>query len=263
MPPRNTSDAAKTDQLLELLRKKYPTDRGAFAFFENIADATGTRASRWADALVMSLWPSRGLTMTGFEVKASRSDWMRELADPSKAEAVMRFCDHWYLVVADASIVQPDELPATWGLMRLDGRRLVTSKPAPKLEPEPMDRAFIASILRHAFEFDERRARRHGEERYREGIEKGKDVAATNEKALQRDLDDLQKSIAEFEERSGVRIDRWDGGRIGAAVQEVLRRPNRRHQLVNLVAGTERLLAQLRADLEELESDEPAVTAGS
>lgn len=37
------------------------------------ATGYGKQSERRADAIVMSLWPSRGLTVTGFEFKASRA----------------------------------------------------------------------------------------------------------------------------------------------------------------------------------------------
>ena len=33
---------------------------------------------RYADAIAMNLWPSRGLAVHGFEIKISRGDWQRE-----------------------------------------------------------------------------------------------------------------------------------------------------------------------------------------
>ena len=45
------------------------------------------------DAVIMSLWPSRGLELHGVEIKVSRADWKREAADPAKAEAIAAYCD--------------------------------------------------------------------------------------------------------------------------------------------------------------------------
>ena len=102
--------------LRELLRKRYPSQ--AWALMWEVGDATGARHSRWADALAMSLWPTHGLRLHGFEIKVSRGDWLRELKDPSKAEAIAQYCDHWWLVTADDSIAKKEELPPNWGWMR-------------------------------------------------------------------------------------------------------------------------------------------------
>jgi hypothetical protein len=50
----------------------------AWAIFYEVANATGANGSRYADAVAMSLYPSRGLELHGFEVKKSRWDWVRE-----------------------------------------------------------------------------------------------------------------------------------------------------------------------------------------
>ena len=45
--------------VIRALRVKYAGN--AYAFMEQVGDGTGARTYRWCDALVMSLWPSRGL----------------------------------------------------------------------------------------------------------------------------------------------------------------------------------------------------------
>jgi len=52
------------------------------------------------------LWPSRGLHLMGFEIKAGRGDWLRELKDPGKAEGIAAYCDQWW-VVAPAEVIVP------------------------------------------------------------------------------------------------------------------------------------------------------------
>ena len=56
-----------------------------YALFYEVANATGSAATRSADAIAMGLWPSRGLYLQGFEIKVSRSDWLSELKNPAKA----------------------------------------------------------------------------------------------------------------------------------------------------------------------------------
>ncbi|MGW5880276.1 hypothetical protein ACWFMI_27390 [Nocardiopsis terrae] len=50
------------------------------------------------------------------ELKVSRSDWRRELADPDKAGAWLPYCSRMW-VVAPPGLIRPAELPAGWGLM--------------------------------------------------------------------------------------------------------------------------------------------------
>lgn len=136
------------------LRVHYPS--GAYAVLEEVRNGTGyaRKVERYADALVCSCWPSRGLWLAGIEIKVSRSDWLSELRDPSKSAEIQQWCDYWW-IAAPAGLVREGELPVTWGLLEYDpaarGKdKLVARAKAPKLEPAPMSAAFIASVLRSA-----------------------------------------------------------------------------------------------------------------
>lgn len=124
----------------------------AHAWLFNVRNATGfTRRERYADAIVVSLWPSRGIWIAGIEVKISRNDWLRELDQPDKSAEIQRFCNHWW-VAAPEGVVTPAEIPATWGhyLVLTSGKQRVrTVKAAPKLKPEPLTKDFVASVLRN------------------------------------------------------------------------------------------------------------------
>lgn len=122
-----------------------------YALFYEVGDATGGRSRRWADAIAMGLWPSRGLALQGFEIKVSRSDWLSEMRNPAKAEAIARFCTYWW-IVTPPGIVKDGELPEGWGLYEVQANGLRCVKPAPKLEPQPIDMPFLAALLRRADE---------------------------------------------------------------------------------------------------------------
>ena len=122
-----------------------------YALFYEVGDATGGRSRRWADAIAMGLWPSRGLALQGFEIKVSRSDWLSEMRNPAKAEAIARFCAYWW-IATPAGIVKDGELPEGWGLYEVQTNGLRCVKQAPKLEPQPIDMPFLAALLRRADE---------------------------------------------------------------------------------------------------------------
>lgn len=85
----------------------------------------------------------------GHEVKVSRSDWLRELADPGKAETFSHHMHHWWLV-ATPDVVK-DDLPDEWGLLVLQSNgRLRKVKDAPLYVPEPMPVEMHGAILRAA-----------------------------------------------------------------------------------------------------------------
>lgn len=134
-----------------------------YALVWEVGDATGGRHSRSADAIIMGLWPSRGIHMDGVEIKTYRSDWLRELKAPAKAEPVSRFCDHWW-IHAGPDVVKPEELPVGWGLRVYDGRVWTTVVEAALRSPEPPARDFIASLLRRSDQQLEKAAKAKAEQ---------------------------------------------------------------------------------------------------
>ena len=150
--------------VLNLLAQRYSVvSQGVsvrYAYAEHVRSHAGFDARRTADFIAMDLWPMKGLHLHGHEVKVSRSDWLTELRDPSKAEEFKRYMDRWWLVVSDRSIVKPGELPDGWGLMAPDKHadnarpgvrthgNLRVIRPAPILTPEPMPRTMFAALLR-------------------------------------------------------------------------------------------------------------------
>lgn|GEM_PF-602132 len=203
------------------LRLRYPN--GAFGFFEEVGNATGAGVARHADAVAVGLWPSRGLLIEGIEIKVSRSDWLSELKNPKKADAIAKYCDRWWLAAGDESIVQPGELPANWGLLVLKGDKMVCKTEAPKLEPEALTRSFVAALLRRASEGLDRSiavAKREGIEL---GEKRGPEEHVAKLANTQRALEMLQSNLDEFEKLSGLKINSWDAGNIGKAVDDLMK----------------------------------------
>lgn len=115
---------------------------------EHVRLSLGDRVGRVVDYIALDTYP-RGegsLAVHGHEVKVSRSDWLKELKDPGKAEAFRRFCHHWWLVVSDPDIVRAGELPAGWGLMVLSRGVARVKVQAPRQEPLPLPLELSISI---------------------------------------------------------------------------------------------------------------------
>lgn len=203
------------------LRDRYSAPEWAVLF--EVPNATGGAAARRADAIAMSLWPSRGLEVHGFEIKVDRRDWLRELKAPQKAEEIARFCDRWW-IAAVPGIVREGELPPGWGLLVLRGTTLRQEREAPLREGVVPTRAFLASMLRAAAaQSPAEEAIRAAVERAREEERRTAEQRREGERAhIRSELDELKKAIADFETASGVRITRWDGKVIGEAVRFVL-----------------------------------------
>lgn len=133
----------------QALRVKYAAPE--WALLEEVHNRTGG-GTRSADAIAMNLWESHAFRIIGFEIKVSRSDWLRELKDPSKADVIAAYCDMWF-IVATPDIVKEDELPPAWGLQVLKGNGLHIIKKAPLLEDrKALDRRFVAAMIRRATE---------------------------------------------------------------------------------------------------------------
>jgi len=203
-------------RVIAALAKRYAAPE--FALFEQVGNSTGYAANRWADAVAMSLWPSRGLDLYGFEVKVSRHDWQRELRNPSKAEDIAAACDFWFVVVSGPGILELSEVPAPWGVLELNGRGLRQVKPAERRTPAAeLDRPLIAAILRRASEgmVPKGSIAARLEAAERAGREDGQALAVRGDEQAQRDLAELRAAIADFERESGVEIRTYGAGHIG------------------------------------------------
>lgn len=220
-------------EVLALLRQKLtkPGNGGAgeYALLPQVRNAAGFDASRTFDAVAVSLWPSRGFSIHCYEVKCSRSDWLRELKEPAKAEAAARHCDRFSIVASDSSIVKSGELPPTWGLLVVSGQTLRTVVAAPLLpgaDPKrPVDRSFLVPMLRSAgcaiaaSPAEIEKALAIG---YKQGEESTKRAAERSQESLR----DLREKVTAFEVAAGVKLGSMYGTRtaeeIGLALRTVM-----------------------------------------
>lgn len=181
-----------------------PLRRGAHAWLYEVRNGTGFSRSvaRTADAVVMSCWPSRGLWLAGIEVKVSRADWLRELDQPEKAAEILRFMDYWW-VAAPAGVIEIGEVPETWGYYEIGSgksKRATAKKPAPKLAPQPLDKSFVAAMLRNQSEQLAAAAEKRAlyEQQHAKGEEREEDEVD----ALRRELAEKKSEIHRLECRS-------------------------------------------------------------
>jgi len=118
--------------ILEILRRQYLNPRFSngtrYAFLTHVRDATGFQGTRTADAIVVNLWPSDRFQLTGFEVKVSRSDWMKEIADADKAAIFQKRCHQWYLI-APEGVAKLEEIPGDWGFLEVAAAKIRPAAP--------------------------------------------------------------------------------------------------------------------------------------
>ena len=200
-----------------LLAQKYCAPE--WAYFSTVPDRTGG-GNRIADGVAMNLYPSNGLKLTCFEIKVSRSDLMAELKDITKSECVGKYCDYFTLVIPKG-IVKAIELPAHWGLLIVNNGWLTHSrKPTQQENVAPLDRGFVASLLRRASEGNVESkmaasltAKEHELNRkiqdYERLLERQEKSRAYHEETLREREAHFLKQKKLFQEMSGIFVDRY------------------------------------------------------
>ena len=212
-----------TPEVIERLAAKFPSPQ--FGFLTQVRNGTGAGATRTADAMAMSLWPSRGLHVYGFEVKVSRNDWLKELKQPEKADEIASYCHYWYMVFGSEEIFDMAEIPHKWGVIVPSGKGLKILKEAPFDEhAEDFDSLMLAGVFRNVAEhcIPKETIQRKLTEKY----EAGKDWSKHELDRYKKDLSELYRKVEAFEKAAGVKITGWnvDGTpqEVGAALKAVL-----------------------------------------
>lgn len=212
-------------QTLDILLKKFPANE--YALMAEVRDTADFGASRSADFLIMGLWPSRGLDMIGIERKSYRNDWIKELKTPEKAENIYKYCDRWYLLTDNENVAKIEEIPINWGWMHVDiNGKLKVFKEAPKLNPMPISKSFLACLLKRAASKEGWVTEQSIQERLDAAKEKGLQERNYNSKRIVDAYEVLSKDVREFEDATGLKLlnPRWGitGKKIGDAVKFIL-----------------------------------------
>lgn len=209
-----------TQEMIERLTAKYCSPQ--YGILTQVRSSTGYNQVRTADAIAMSLWPSRGLNLIGFEVKASRTDWLKELKEPAKAEELGMHCHYWYIVINDADHIKEGELPEAWGLIVPYGKGLKIIKEAKYNEKAvPPDFNFTAGIFRNVADYTvpKEALKSRDNENYERGKRRGEESA----KYAVRDLAELTQCVMDFEKESGIKIGKYQPNKeMGKAMKMVL-----------------------------------------
>jgi len=132
-----TTEVTTAKAMVEILRRHYlPEGRQPAGIFA--PEIAAPASDRRADLIWQGLTAS-GRELIGHEIKVNRGDLLAELADPTKSDPWMQYCDRWYLVLPHMALVDGLDLPETWGVMTPpSGRRtrsMTIEVKAPKLKP--------------------------------------------------------------------------------------------------------------------------------
>ena len=138
--------ALTASSIREALRGVFPSPEWLLGF--EVRNGAGFDANRSIDAQAINTWPSRGMEIVAIEIKVSRSDFQREMKDPSKAESGAAYADRIALATPKG-LVAPEELPKGWGLIEVngDGKGRWKVKATPKDAKTP-DRALLVTMMR-------------------------------------------------------------------------------------------------------------------
>lgn len=219
-------------------------------FFEVAAGTGANGRRRIADAVTMGCWPSRGMKITAIEIKVNRYDWKREKINPEKAEEIAAYCDRFALV-SGPGVVEPKEVPPAWDWYELnDEGFLAYRQKGFDTDAQPLDRSFVASLLRSAGKVDEAAVAAEVERRIEaaqaiidERIERAVDSRTRNGK----------RAIERLEAIEGVLLGDLDSflddGELCQAVRMVLR--SGVFKTYNGLLSLERQMSDLRASINE------------
>jgi hypothetical protein len=234
-----------------LITQAYPAPEWA-VFFE-VSNGTGSMVRRRADAVALGVWPSRGFTIIGFEFKEDRRDWLREKANPEKADTIAAHCDSWVVVAGSESVVKVDELPEPWGLLvaNADRTRLLNKKacqPFPDRDKSVMKRSFVAAMLRKVPETTVPKPEldRLVEERVKAALERTGEGYEL--KQLQETVERYRAMLDDFKAATGVDLHYgWQGPKaISHAVAAVLSGDSHRERLDRAADDLDHAAKQLR-----------------
>ncbi|KKM26783.1 hypothetical protein LCGC14_1581260 [marine sediment metagenome] len=142
----------KSEDLVQMIRNKYSSGSSmgnSYVVLEQVPDGTGMFQSRWIDVAVFGLWPSKDLDRAAFEVKVSRSDFIRELQIREKHRWVREsFHEFWF--VAPKDVIQIEELPTGVGFMCPRGEKLIIKRHCVRNDKPKLDDALLAGFMRAA-----------------------------------------------------------------------------------------------------------------
>jgi len=207
----------------EVLRYKFPANE--YVLIEEVSDASGFSRSRSLDYMLINLWNSRGLAVTGIEKKSNRGDWLKELKTPAKQENHFKHCDFFYLLTDKEGVAKLEEIPLTWGWYHINENGILkTMKAAPKLESLPIGRSLLCAMLRRAACKESYVHIDSIETRIQEAVEAQKIRLGNKMKSDLENYEDLKQQVAAFEEASGVKIaERYSGINDSKKIGEIVK----------------------------------------
>lgn len=105
----------RTSYLVQLLCEHHVTKWGEWATFAELMEAPA--GGQRLDFFAVHTWRSKNYRAVAYEIKVSRSDFLREMRDPYKRAFAERVSHECYFV-APPGLISSEEVPFPWGLMQ-------------------------------------------------------------------------------------------------------------------------------------------------
>ena len=141
------TDREMTTAIINALQQLH-TGREWVCFPElRLGSGYGGKWEQRIDVFAMSCYPSHGLQSIAYEVKSSRSDFLRELKEPEKRRAAMDLSNMFYFA-APAGMIQTEELPLGCGLKEYRDGKVSTVCQATFRDRQSPEWRFVASLCR-------------------------------------------------------------------------------------------------------------------
>jgi len=147
--------ALKAKDITALLRKRHSFVDHVFVEELRGGSGWGKDSERRIDAWTMHHHPSKGNKRTAYEVKISRSDFLKDVKDPLKHRPALRFSNEFYFV-APEGMLKAEDLPLFAGLLEVkednEGNPYIPVRPtveAPWRDTIPPSWRFVVSLVRN------------------------------------------------------------------------------------------------------------------
>jgi len=144
-------------EIMTALRSRHRNWRQGWeewAFFEELRGVGyGGVNEKRIDAWAIRLWAEK--VRIAYEIKVSRSDFLREIKDPEKRQHALSVSNLYYFA-APSGLIKPDELPQECGLIEVatdkngTGLRSWIKVRAPHRDTAAPSWSFVAAIARRA-----------------------------------------------------------------------------------------------------------------
>ena len=138
---RRTDLGLSTGDIMRALHTRYSGE--GWVFFEELRmGVSWTYGHAWPneqriDAWAIHTWRSKKFRRVAFEIKRSRSDFQREMANPSKREAGYAISNYFYFVCPEY-LIGPAEVPDGDGLLWVKRNGNIREAVRPKRREPPM-----------------------------------------------------------------------------------------------------------------------------